>query len=128
GALDCQQARGARDVPAILVQLHADVLALHVIAKLAHRRTARLLRQLQARQLAGGGGARRRRVLALPTLDVGDDFLGQIADTDGVLRQDDQPFDHVAQLAYVAGPAIAAEDGQRLLTDRLHLHAVLAAR
>src|SRR5580692_11990409 len=40
GALDPEQRRGPRDVPAVFVQLDPDVLALHVIAELSQRQRA----------------------------------------------------------------------------------------
>src|SRR3954469_20471859 len=48
--LDPEQAGRARDVPAVLVELGANVLALDVVAELAQRQRARLGRQLDARQ------------------------------------------------------------------------------
>ena len=47
--------------------------------------------------------SRRRRA------DLVDDLLGQVAHADALLGQDDQPLDHVAQLAHVAGPGVGGQ-------------------
>ena len=100
-ALDVEDLGGARDVALLLGQRAQDVVALEALARLVQRQH----RPVRAGQLAGADDAVEER---------------QVLDRDGVARHhDQQALDHVAQLAHVARPAVAAQRRQRARIARL---------
>ena len=107
-ALDPEALGGPRHVPVVGAKLGQDIGALEVVARVLERPVARLPR--------GGRrffwAQRRRQVL-------GRDHVAG--------RHDDQPLDHVPELAHVARPVVGQEIAERLAGERLGALAVLGA-
>src|SRR6266849_4241362 len=106
-ALDAEALGGAGHVPLVGPQLAQDEGALEGLA--------RLLEGTLALAVVG-------RRLRVPRAERGREALG----ADHVTRaHDDEPLDHVAQLAHVAGPVVRQEVGEGLDRDGLGPLAVL---
>ena len=107
-ALDAEGVGGAGDVAVLRGERAQDVVALEALARLVQRQRRRAGRPPAA---AIGAAVEER----------------QVGERDRVARHHDhQPLDHVAQLAHVAGPAVAAQAGRGAGVEPLRPPAVLA--
>src|SRR5438128_4930925 len=107
-ALDPQALGGAGHVPVVGAQLGEDVRALEVVARVLERPIAGF-----AHRRRGFLGSQRRRQV------LGGDHVAR--------RHDDEPLDHVAELAHIAGPVVGQEVPERFGREGLRALAVLGA-